>query len=176
MSSSIRLDTFKGDGTPAGHTCMVYKFLSIGEISSSASFKSYWRFYVLLIYLEGHVWYRSLSAEQKSNPATIINLFQERFKDYIFFFGFVSIKNKQKKTQWDTFFTRVVKVASIKNISKKSFIFGCNKLFKIWYKNSYCNAKPQTNGMIKANRNLGGHISTKSNNNVGNVWIFFIRD
>ncbi|XP_052690191.1 uncharacterized protein LOC128168126 isoform X1 [Crassostrea angulata] len=118
MSSNIKLDKFKGDGSQDVNAW----FTNFGQWAKFHDLPDSKIIDAFPFYLEGHakIWYDSLSPEQKVNPATLTNLFQERFKELENFLDLSVLQMKQKGTEpVGEFLSRLVSLASIKNIPEK---------------------------------------------------------
>lgn len=118
MSSSIKLDKFKGDGSQDVNAW----FTNFGQWAKFHDLPDSKIIDAFPFYLEGHakIWYDSLSPEQNVNPATITNLFQERFKELENFLDLSVLQMKQKGTEpVGEFLSRLVSLASIKHIPEK---------------------------------------------------------
>jgi hypothetical protein len=97
MSSLIKLEKFKGDGTQ-NVKAWLQSFTQWAKLHDLPDSKEVNAF---PFYLEGHakVWYDSLPYEQKINATLLTSLFQERFTELEFFFGFVGITIETRKKQ-----------------------------------------------------------------------------
>lgn len=121
MSSKIKLDKFKGDGTQDVNAwfesfCQWAKFHDLADDKALDAFP---------FYLEGHakIWYETLSQQQKSNSLMFKPLFFERFKELEIFLDLSVLQMKQKGTEpVIDFLSRLIKTASIKNVPEKDLL------------------------------------------------------
>ena len=118
MLPTIELDKFKGDGTQDVNAWLVkfFKWVNFYNLLEHKVMD------VFPYHLEGNakIWYDALPCEDKSNPNTIKILFQERFKQLDNFLDLSILEMKQNIAESvSDYLSRIIKVASIKNIPEK---------------------------------------------------------
>lgn len=150
MSSTIKLEKFKGDGSQDVNAWLVNfsQWANFHDLPDNKILDAF------PFYLEANakIWYDALPNEIKSHPDTIKVLFQERFKELDNFLDLSVLQMKQNTAEpVSDYLSQIIN----QKCPGKSIIICGNEKFAFGYKNICGHTKSKNNGAIASNCNLG---------------------